>query len=223
MSKLFSSFDLKILAILTMTIDHIGSIFFPDMIFFRIIGRLSFPLFAWMIAVGYIYTKDFPVYLLRLSILAVIAQIPFALLMGGINVVATLTAGLLAIWAYDKLNSKILKTISILALGFVATYFGFSYEFFGVFLVLSFYAFRNDFYKLLISQLVLYGFYVILLLSLNPSNPAMTLIVALGLLALPFIYLWNTKQGPKLKYLFYIFYPGHLLLLYFIKLFLNYG
>ena len=49
---------LKIIALITMLIDHIGCIFFPNIIVFRVIGRLSYPIFAMFIAEGYYYTKS---------------------------------------------------------------------------------------------------------------------------------------------------------------------
>ena len=72
-------FHLKIIAILTMTIDHVGFFFFPDIEVLRIIGRLSFPLFAWLIANGAYHTKNMHAYLVRLFIFALISQVPFSL------------------------------------------------------------------------------------------------------------------------------------------------
>ena len=61
-------------AALTMLIDHIGAVFFPTVIGFRAIGRLSFPLFAFGIAQGVTYTSDFRKYFIRILIAAVISQ-----------------------------------------------------------------------------------------------------------------------------------------------------
>lgn len=57
-----------------MTLDHIGIIFFPNIIFFRIIGRMSFPLFAYCTASGCIFTKNIKKYILRLFVLGFISQ-----------------------------------------------------------------------------------------------------------------------------------------------------
>ena len=65
---------LKIIAIISMTLDHIGIIFFPNIIFFRIIGRMSFPLFAYCTASGCIFTKNIKKYILRLFVLGFISQ-----------------------------------------------------------------------------------------------------------------------------------------------------
>lgn len=71
---------LKLLAILTMVIDHLGYVFFPDQEWMRAIGRLTMPIFAYAIARGFFYTRDKRRYLIQLSILALVSQIPFMLL-----------------------------------------------------------------------------------------------------------------------------------------------
>ena len=53
-----SSNILKIVACISMLLDHIGFIFFPQYIIFRILGRVAFPIFAFMIAEGCYYTKN---------------------------------------------------------------------------------------------------------------------------------------------------------------------
>ena len=67
---------LKAMAFLTMLTDHVGYIFFPSVMWLRIIGRLGFPLFAYCLAVGFVYTKSVKKYALRLLIFSVVSQ-PF--------------------------------------------------------------------------------------------------------------------------------------------------
>jgi hypothetical protein len=69
---------LKLLALGTMLADHIGYMYFPNEILFRIIGRLAFPIFAYQIAIGYSRTSNLKKYVLRLSIFALITQIPYS-------------------------------------------------------------------------------------------------------------------------------------------------
>jgi hypothetical protein len=69
---------LKLLAFATMLVDHIGYMFFPNEMLFRIIGRLAFPIFAYQIALGYSRTSNRKKYVLRLSIFALITQIPYS-------------------------------------------------------------------------------------------------------------------------------------------------
>ncbi len=75
-----SSFWIKIIATITMLIDHIGFVLFPENILLRIIGRVSMPLFAFQIAVGFEKTKSREKYILRMLIFALVSQIPFSLM-----------------------------------------------------------------------------------------------------------------------------------------------
>ena len=70
---------LKFIACILMLIDHIGAVIFPRVIILRMVGRLSFPIFAYLIAVGYSKTNSFYRYLYRLLIFAVASQVPFSL------------------------------------------------------------------------------------------------------------------------------------------------
>lgn len=74
-----SAFVLKIIAIITMFIDHLGYAIYGRLSFFNYIGRIAFPIFAFQISEGYIYTKNLKKYLLRLFVFAIISQIPFLL------------------------------------------------------------------------------------------------------------------------------------------------
>lgn len=70
---------LKLIAILCMVADHVGTVFFPGYPIFRWIGRLAFPIFAYCLTVGLLYTHDIRRYLGRLAIFAVISQPFYAL------------------------------------------------------------------------------------------------------------------------------------------------
>ena len=74
-----SAFGLKIIAIITMIIDHLGYAIFGEFSFFNYIGRIAFPIFAFQISEGYIHTKNLKKYFLRLFLFAIISQIPFML------------------------------------------------------------------------------------------------------------------------------------------------
>ena len=82
-----------------MAIDHTGALFFPQLLIFRIIGRLAFPMFAFFIAEGYTHTRSVKRYLTRLAICAVLFQVPdwFFGVEYVLNIFATLFFGLLAI------------------------------------------------------------------------------------------------------------------------------
>lgn len=98
------------LAMLTMLIDHIGVVWFPDTHELRMIGRLAFPIYTYFIVIGYHRTRNFNRYAIRLSILAVISQIPFQLALNTthINVIATLFICLLALKLLDATRVHII-------------------------------------------------------------------------------------------------------------------
>lgn len=90
-------------AMITMLIDHIGAIFFPHEIALRIIGRISFPLYVYLMVIGYYRTRSFSKYIVRLAILAVVSQLPYqyAFDTTRLNVIATLLVCILTIRLLD--------------------------------------------------------------------------------------------------------------------------
>ena len=98
---------LKLIAIISMTIDHVGGNLFPQYPVFRWIGRLAFPIFAYCLTVGLLYTHDIKKYLLRLGAFALISQ-PFYIFAShpwdwrtewmNMNIFFTLLVSLLAMW-----------------------------------------------------------------------------------------------------------------------------
>ena len=149
--RFLSGNAIKILGAVTMVIDHIGYILFPGVEIFRIIGRLSFPLFAFMISEGARYTKNRLRYLLTMAAFGVVCQLPVILLLQEyhFNVFVTFTLSILGIYACDFLKKQAfaskkepfpiflgsLAVLSALALTMVLTSnsnFHIDYGFFGV-------------------------------------------------------------------------------------------
>ena len=102
---------IKLVAIISMTFDHVGSVFFPEYPVFRWIGRIAFPLFCYCLTVGMLYTHDIKKYVMRLCVFALISQ-PFWILafnsddiIGNIfnlNIFFTLVVSLLATWGFRE-------------------------------------------------------------------------------------------------------------------------
>ena len=104
---------LKLIAVLSMTVDHVGAVFFPEYPVFRWIGRMAFPLFCYCMTVGLLYTHDIRRYLARLGVFALLSQ-PFWILafnaddfLGNLlnfNIFFTLFVSLLAMWGFKEHN-----------------------------------------------------------------------------------------------------------------------
>ena len=219
-----SSFVLKIIAIVTMFIDHIGYAIFGNFSFFNYIGRIAFPIFAFQISEGYIHTKNLKKYFLRLFIFALISQIPF-MLFGKIisndftlNIFFTLLLGLTSIYIYDKSKHKIIGIISAILIGFLANFSHCDYGFYGVAIIFLFYVFKNDIIKssifFMIATIIRY---IIPILKYSFHEVYLNLLIC-TLVPIIFISLYNGKKGKDTKYLLYLFYPIHLLLIYGIYL-----
>lgn len=228
-----SSSVLKIIAIITMLIDHTGKALFTNSLIFSYIGRISFPIFAFQISEGYIHTKNLKKYFYRLLIFAFISQIPFSLFLStfssafSLNIFFTLFLGLFSIYLYDtiiqKYNSKLLGILCAIFIAFIGNVIKVDYGFFGVFSIFIFYIFKN--YKFLLTTTFIFNCILHFLNNIVISNfyyPNIILCLC-TMLPIIFINLYNGKQGnlnKKFKYVFYLFYPIHMLILYVIYCFI---
>lgn len=232
-----SSAGLHVIAMVCMLIDHIGAVGLVYHDLLRCVGRIAFPIFAFMTVEGYFHTRSLKKYMLRLFIFALISEIPFNLMVGGgliyplhQNVLITFLLGLAAIWAIEKAkSSKVVwlypvVTILAISLGYLAGYTIMSdYYGGGVLMVLVFYFFREKKWYNLLGQIVAlwwinsqvlggYG-YALNIFGVNVFLHMQTL----SMLALIPIWLYNGRKGYSsvwFKYLCYAFYPAHMLVLY---------
>ena len=105
---MLSSSALQWIALITMTIDHIGFLLFPKLTILRVIGRIAMPIFVFCLAEGFIHTKSRQKYFMRLGILAVISELVFILerYYTGfdlpLNVVMTLALSFIAMLCAEK-------------------------------------------------------------------------------------------------------------------------
>ena len=224
-----SSFVIKIIAIITMCLDHISHVI--DMPVLNIIGRAAFPLFAFQLVIGYIHTKNIEKYVKRLLIFAIISQIPYSLLFqetgGGLNVFFTLALGIITMFIFDQEKIKpIYKALIIGVILIIAEVINVDYKALGVLLIFAIYVIykdcikrtdtKNSYFenKLLLSTIMLM-FSVSRFVEYINMIKLETLIAYIGCTFLPtFIMLmYNGKKGPSLKYFFYLFYPVHLIIL----------
>lgn len=217
--------QLKLFALITMTIDHVGMYLFPQLLILRIIGRLSMPIYAFMIAEGCRYTRNRRQYLLSMLSLGILCQIVYWFAMGSlyqcILITFSLSIGLIYLLDYtQKKNTSgawFLSSVSVAALFFLCvvlpellpqTDFEISYGLFGVLLPVFPYFAKNK------KQSV--PFFAIGLLLMNLTLGGIQW-YSLG--ALPLLMLYNGTRGKrKMKYLFYIYYPAHLVAIYFLEM-----
>lgn len=205
------SFALKCIALLTMLIDHVGAILYPDIMILRIIGRISFPIYAFLVAEGFFHTKNVKKYMQRLLVFAIVSEIPFDLALTGKilefghqNVFFTLFAGLGLLELYSRQTSMAERIICILVITTCGDLFQSDYGAWGILMIFCFYAFREKrWLKLaLVSAINVFAFGWIQSYAVFACIP---------------IALYNGKKGAGMKYVFYSIYPLHLLLLYMIK------
>ena len=214
-----SSLLLKIIALLTMIIDHYGAIFHPNIIIYRIIGRLAFPIYCFLLVEGYTHTSNIKKYTTRLLIFALISEIPFDLAFFGEigfvhqNIFFTLFIGLAAIYLIENKDEKYKfdKTLVIVAATVLATILRTDYQFIGIVYILSFYFTRN------LPKTKRFSTIALIMILTNLSAGWLQQFSVLALIA---IYFYNNQPGFKNKLLqmsFYIAYPLHLLIFYLVN------
>jgi len=228
---------LKIIAAVCMTIDHIGYIFFPNIAVFRIIGRVAFPIFAYMIAEGCRYTKNKLKYFLTIFVLAIGFQIVYFIFENSfyMSVMVTFSIAILLVYAlqyvkyefmadnrrvYKIILAILLLILSIVGVFILNIYVQIDYGFFGCILPLlvSIFHYNGErrFLKSLDNHLthVTMFFIGLILLAFFSGNS----LQLFGIMSVPLMLMYSGKRGKyKMKYFFYIFYPTHLVILYLIK------
>jgi len=235
---------LKLIAIVSMLIDHIGAVVVRRYAIsvglttvtlqnigelgeyrglgilytaLRIVGRIAFPIFAYFIAEGVAHTRSIWKYSIRLFLFALLSEIPFDLCNEGYlleygyqNVMFTLLLGVLALWGFETIereeqknpnyNSKVAKLLALItavAAVFLAEILRTDYDARGVFLIIILYLTRKEKKVQMIAGII-----------------ATMLINPIQVIAFVPLFFYNGEQGKPMKYLFYAFYPVHLLVLY---------
>lgn len=219
-----SNFVLKIIAIITMFIDHLGYSIYGKFSYFNYIGRLAFPIFAFGISEGYIHTKSKKNYLMRLFIFAMVSQVPFMFFRSiytkgfALNIFFTLLIGLIAIIGYEQCKNKYIGILLISCLALTANALKTDYGYFGVLIIFIFHIFKDKKILMNLSFIVLCLLKYLPLYISNSFYYAYILLFICTVLSLIFINLYNGKKGHDVKYLLYSFYPAHLIFLYVFNL-----
>ncbi len=219
---------LKIIALISMTIDHIGYIIFPNVVWLRAIGRLAFPIYAFFIAEGCKYTKNKTKYFFMIFLLGVACQVVSYLFAGQttLNILLTFSFSIALIYLFGWLKKSILQKntkqtiialiIFILALAgtcLVTSDVGFSlievdYGFWGIMLPVVAYIADNRYIKMVLFSACL------VLLCLGYWSIQWFSLISIILL----LFYDGTRGKHNIKYLFYIYYPAHIVVIYLIAL-----
>ena len=212
---------LKIIAMLSMLIDHIGFYLFPHVMLLRAVGRISFPIFAYMIAEGCTHTRNRTRYFSVIFLVGLLCQATVTIATGifYMNILIVFSLALAAIFAAEVLlKQRAPLPCSVAALTLVAVAvitfvlprilrgFILDYNEFGVLLPVLLYFTHGRWQKIIGTALVLAVFSLL--------SPA---IQWCSLAAVPLLALYNGERGrAKIKYLFYVFYPTHQAILWFV-------
>lgn len=217
---------LKLIAAVTMLLDHAGILLFPGVAIFRILGRLAYPIYAYMIAEGCRYTSNKLRYFLLVFGLGVACQIVYYFFSGDtyLNILLTFSCSIALSYALQaSYENKHRALWSILfCAGFLAVYglnqrFTIDYGFWGVMVpVFVTFAYLRKFPRW--ASVLLLGVGLVLLTADMGGNQYYSL------LAIPLLLLYSGKRGKyKMKYFFYIFYPVHLAVLQAIAMLIERG
>lgn len=208
----FNNYQIKVLAAVLMLIDHIGAIFFPTVLTFRILGRFSFPLFILLLVDGEHHTRNIQRYGLRLLLLGLVSQPIFHLLFptSGWNILFTLLLGLVGLrcarlfprlqWLFWLIGAAIAELLSL------------EYGAYGIGAIALLGHFRP--------KLLWWIGWVMLHFGLFLLTPSAAVFQTPALLAPLLWRLANHQQGQKARW-FYLFYPLHLLVLWLLLQFLR--
>lgn len=219
---LFNAFQLKMIAIIAMLVDHVGAVFFPHILVFRVIGRLTAPIMAFFIAEGYTKTHNVRKYELRLFIFAIISMLPYYLVFGHspFNILFDLFLGLLVIAFSQRLDKDYQKWCIVLMAAIIAICLQTDGRFGISTLVYLFFYFRGDKKSMgwaaaimYLGSTVVYALYAITTGEVSLLSQTAIWLRPLSLLALPFLFRYNGERGRSLKYFFYSFYPVHLIII----------
>ena len=200
-----SGFSLKFIAIVAMTIDHVGAVFFPTAYILRFIGRLTLPIMAFLISEGYFHTRNKKKYFFRLLLFGLISQFPFSMAFSTSsgNIMFTLALSVL-----DSQKFRFFKIPVVCCLIFLTCFC--DWPIFGILYVIFFNRYRGDFRMQCVAFSLISIAMMLVFASSYLMHPAG--LYHLGVfMALPILSLYNGERGHDSRWLFYLFYPLHLL------------
>ena len=225
--------ELKIIAIIAMTIDHITAILLSDKlniqtyIVLRAIGRITIPIMWFSIIEGYYHTKNIKKYIGRLFIFSIISHFAYAYafkkpiipksIFFETSVIWSLMCGLIALWIAknDKLK-KWMKFILVVAI-FILTYKS-DWGLVSVLAIVGMGIYRENFTKQMLALCI--SVVLVEMVKYGLTNSIWHIVQLSIFFAIPLLGKYNGEKGKGLKWFFYIYYPIHLILLGIISNFI---
>ncbi len=244
---------LKLLAMLFMLCDHFAKVVLSTdvlqtflgiegneqlMIALETVGRIAFPMFAWFVAEGCRKTHNFPKYLGRMAIFAVLSEVPFqycfyaagknGLTLGGHNVMFTMLLAAVGIDGAKRLKAHGVSKVVSGYIPCIAVVLGWAlqtdYNGWGVALILMLYYLPEKKHKLIllacwmtVFMLFWHGWDGSTFRWLHAGGTSLLLMWLGGMFSVPILATYNGQRGRRIKWLFYVFYPVHLAVLYGIR------
>lgn len=228
-----TSFHLHIIAMVSMLCDHLGRTILPEMVWLTYVGRMAFPIYAFLLTEGHRHTRDVKRYILRLLVFSLLSEIPFDLMLYGTvcywnhqNCLWTLLLGLLSLHLSDRIRSHETDTVTSVIKVFFILFFScitsvllrLDYGPLGILQIFLFSAIRKEHQHAHLYQL----FGTLLLHALIVTDPCLPFpglhipVQTFAVLALIPIRFYSGNQGYHSKVwtlLCYFFYPLHMLIL----------
>lgn len=220
--KSISASTLKWIAVISMLVDHFGIAIYWQLEghtykiyeIYRYVGRIAFPIYCFLLVEGFFLTRDIRKYIGRCFLFACISEIPFNMAVygqiwypHGQNVYFTLTIGLCTLVALDRVRGfgavSVVKQLLCIGIGAgLAQMLEVDYHYLGVLFIVMFYYCRemNKWQRDLIGA-VAFSYEVTAPLAMIP------------------IHFYNGERGLRLKYVFYLVYPVHLLIYGIIRMY----
>jgi len=220
-----SAFSLKIIAIIAMTFNHIAHAFMDVLPIYLlaplyVAGGLTFPIMAYLMIEGYHKTSNIKKYMLRLLVFALIAVFPFFLVfrVSVLNVLFTFLLGLICLFLHDRMKKKALFWLCFA--GIVAVTLFCDWPLLGVPMIIMFGLIKKPRLRIVLTTAIV-SLAMIALVVLSGAGWGRQLFLDIGfniaiLATIPLLFAYGGKRGysPRsLRYLFYIYYPAHLLVI----------
>ncbi len=219
--------QLKLIAIITMLIDHIGAAvieknmdlyvrYYVQYDMMRAIGRMAFPIFCYLSVQGFIHTKNIKKYIARLFVFALLAEVPFDLAFFDSffyieynNVIWSILLGIILLEVIRRYEQNhVIVLLSVIVASALGIFLKTDYLYITPLLMGLLYLFRFDKKKQVIA-----GMMVMLFMYYRSGF----IWIASAMFSFVLIWFYDKTKSRVWKYFFYIFYPAHLLILYFIR------